>query len=308
MTWPTFVILGAPRAGTTALFAALHQHPQIRLSRVKEPNFFAYGEMNPLPFQGPATAWMTRRVATTRTTYQALFAPQPPTGVSTPVALGEASVTNLMPRACARLHAYAPDCKLIAILRQPAARAYSQFVHARRMGWEPLADFGAALAAEADRLAQQWIPPFYYTYFGYYAARLAPYFALFPREQIRIYRYEAWRTTPQAVLQDLFAFLGVEERFQPVIAPHLNAGQLPRPWVQRLVRWLRQGQPWLARWLPSAWQRAVGQRLVQQSMAPPPPLTPSLRRQLMAGYRTDLAQLQTLLDQDFSDWLAEPQG
>ena len=217
-------------------------------------------------------------------------------------------MTNFMPRACERIRHYAPDAKLIAILRQPAERAYSQFVNARRMGWEPLADFGAALAAEPQRLAQGWIPYLCYTYRGYYAARLAPYFAAFPREQIRVYRYEAWRTQPQAVLQDLFAFLGVDATFRPVIAPHLNAGQLPRPWMQRVVSWLRLGKPWLARLLPPAWQRAVGQRLVQHSMAPPPPLTPALRRQLMAGYRTDLAQLQTLLDQDFSDWLAEPQG
>ena len=46
MNWPTFVILGAPRTGTTALYAALRQHPQIRMSRVKEPNFFAYGEIS----------------------------------------------------------------------------------------------------------------------------------------------------------------------------------------------------------------------------------------------------------------------
>ena len=46
MTRPTFVILGAPRTGTTALYAALRQHPPIGMSRVREPNFFAYGEIS----------------------------------------------------------------------------------------------------------------------------------------------------------------------------------------------------------------------------------------------------------------------
>lgn len=315
MTWPTFVILGAPRTGTTALATALRQHPQIRMSRVKEPNFFAYGEMTPLPFQGPATAWMTVRVVATPGTYQALYASPPPAAMTTlgasapeasPVAFGEASVTNFMPRACERLHEYVPNVKLIAILRHPVERAYSQFIHARRMGWEPRTHFGAALAAEANRMAQQWVPPFYYTYFSQYAARLAPYFAAFPRDQIRIYRYEAWQMRPQAVLQDIFTFLGVEQTFQPVIEPHLNSGQLPRPLLQTLVRLLRTGKPWLAHWLPQTWQRAVGQRLVQQSFAPPPPLSLALRRQFMAAYRTELALLETLLDQDFSDWLVEP--
>lgn len=301
MTWPTFVILGAPRAGTTALYAALRQHPQIGMSRVKEPNFFAYGEMPTLPFQGPATAMMAGRIVNTRAAYEALFDASPST-----LATGEASMTNFMPRACERIRHYAPDAKLIAILRQPAERAYSQFVNARRMGWEPLADFAAALAAEPLRLAQEWIPYLCYQYRGYYAARLAPYFALFPRQQIRIYRYEAWRTTPQTVLADLFAWLGVDPTFTPRVNPRLNAGQLPRPWLQALLRTLRRGKPWLAYWTPQAWRTAVGQRLMQQIFAPPPALAPALRRQLMAAYRADIAQLQVLLDQDFSDWLAVP--
>lgn len=315
MTWPTFVILGAPRTGTTALATALRQHPQIRMSRVKEPNFFAYGEMTPLPFQGPATAWMTVRVVATPGTYQALYASPPPTAMTTlgasapeasPVAFGEASVTNFMLRACARLHTYVPNVKLIAILRHPVERAYSQFVYAHGMGWEPCADFGAALAAEANRMAQQWIPPFYYTYFSQYAARLAPYLAAFPREQIRIYRYEAWRMRPQAVLQDIFAFLGVDPTFAPVVHRRLNAGQVSRPWVQTLIHRLRQGKPWLAHWLPQRWQSALVQWLVQRSFASPPPLPLALRRQLTADYRTDLLELQTMLGQDFSDWLTEP--
>lgn len=295
MAWPTFVILGAPRAGTTAFYAALRQHPQIAMSAVKEPNFFAYGELPTLPFQGPAAAMMAGRIVRTRPAYAALFSANP-----TALAIGEASMTNFMPRACARMRQYIPDAKLIAILRHPAERAYSQFVNARRMGWEPLASFEAALAAEPARLAQGWIPYLCYTYRGYYAARLAPYLAAFPREQIRIYCYEAWRTTPQTVLQDLFGFLGVDPTFEPVVNPHLNAGQLTRPWWQTLKRYCRP----CTGWLPQPWQRAVGRRLARQALAPPPALAPTLRRQLTDEYRADIAQLQALLAQDFSDWLA----
>lgn len=301
MTWPTFVILGAPRAGTTALYAALRQHPQIYMSPVKEPNFFAYGELPMLPFQGPSAAIMDGRIVRTRTAYEALFSADPAA-----LAIGEASMTNFMPRACERMRYYAPNAKLIAILRQPAERAYSQFINACRMGWEPLTNFAAALAAEPLRLAQRWVPYLCYRYRGYYAARLAPYLAAFPREQMRIYRYEAWRMQPQAVLQDIFAFLGVDATFAPVVHRRLNAGQLPRPWVQTLVHRLRQGKPWLAHGLPQRWQSAVAQWLVQRSFASPPPLPLALRRQLMADYRADLLELQTMLGQDFSDWLIEP--
>lgn len=306
MSRPTFVVLGAPRAGTTALWAALYQHPEIAMSRVKEPNFFAYGEVEPLEFGGPAAAMMVKRVVRTVADYQALFAPVTLAG-KTPLAVGEASMTNLLPRACERIQRYAPQAKLVAILRHPAERAYSQFINARRMGWEPLADFGAALAAEPERLRQGWIPYLCYTERGYYGARLAPYFAAFPREQIRLYRYEDWRTRPQWLLQDLFAFLGVDASFAPRIHPDLNAGQLPRyRWGGRLARRAARSSGWLKHLLPQPWRASLLQRLTQE--LPPPPLSPELRQQLIDTYRPDLLALQALLrhnsaERDFAEWL-----
>ncbi len=313
MSWPTFVVLGAPRAGTTALWAALYQHPEIAMSRIKEPNFFAYGELDRLDFRGPAAAVMAARVVLRVDDYGALFPPLTPAG-KTPLAIGEASMTNFLPRACARIYHYVPQAKLIAILRHPAERAYSQFINARRMGWEPLADFTAALAAEPERLRQHWIPYLCYTYRGYYGARLAPYFAAFPHEQIRLYRYEDWHQRPQWLLQDLFAFLGVDASFVPRVPTDLNAGQLLRyRWGGRVARRAARSGRWLKHLLPLPWQSSLLQRLTQQH--PPPPLPPELRQQLTNLHRADLLALQALLHQnvskevfiewDISDWLVE---
>lgn len=300
MSWPTFVVLGAPRAGTTALWAALYQHPEIAMSRIKEPNFFAYGELESLKFRGPAAAVMAARVVPRAADYGALFPPLTPAG-KTPLAIGEASMTNFLPRACTRIHHYVPQAKLVAILRHPAERAYSQFINARRMGWEPLADFAAALAAEPERLRQGWMPYLCYTERGYYGARLAPYFAAFPREQIRVYRYEDWRWQPQWLLQDLFAFLGVDTSFTPRVPTDLNAGQLPRyRWGGRVARHAAHSSGWLKHLLPQPWRSSLRQRLTQQHS--PPPLPPELRQRLINIYRADLLALQTLLQQDFSDW------
>lgn len=243
---------------------------------------------------------MRARVTHTVPAYAALFSQTdlgPP-----PLASGEAAMTNFLPRACARIHHYVPQAKLIAILRNPIDRAYSQFINARRMGWEPLADFGAALAAEAERMRQGWIPYLCYTYRGYYAARLAPYFAAFPADQIRIYRYESWQETPQLLLADLFAFLGVDPSFAPTV-PRVNAGYLPRyPW---LARWLRRST-WLTarlRQLLAVTQRGGATPHPEQHRRPPP-LPTLLRQQLIATYQEDISNLQRLLVQDFSDWLA----
>lgn len=301
MDWPTFFVLGAPRAGTTALYAALRQHPQIVMSRIKEPHFFAYGELEPLPLQGPASQMMAKQIVRTQTDYAALFSQQT-NAAPNRVVSGEASMTNFLPRACARIQHYVPAAKLIVILRHPAERAYSQFVNARRLGWEPLADFEAALAAEPIRLAQQWIPALCYTYRGNYAARLAPYLAAFAPAQIRIYRYETWQKTPQGLLQDLFAFLDVDPTFVPTVNPRLNAGQLPRyPWWQARWRQFARGQAGLKWLLPAGWRRNVAAHLRAQT--PPPPLPAHVRQQLIRAQRAEIEQLQIMLEQDFSTWL-----
>src|SRR5665213_879648 len=38
---PSFFIIGAPKAGTTSLYHYLDQHPEIFMSAIKEPHFFA---------------------------------------------------------------------------------------------------------------------------------------------------------------------------------------------------------------------------------------------------------------------------
>ena len=77
-----------------------------------------------------------------------------------------------------------PNAKLIAILRDPAERAYSHFCHNRRDGHEPLADFAAALDAEEKRIAKGWWSKYHYRNHGYYARQLRRYLEFFPREQI----------------------------------------------------------------------------------------------------------------------------
>src|SRR5262249_36967074 len=150
-----FLVLGVAKAGTTSLHSYLSQHPQIYMSRMKEPHFFAYGEA-PLPaFIGPGVDRLKDRIVATWDAYQTLFAE-----MNGERACGEVSTTNIMQRACERIKHYLPKARLIVILRQPAERAYSQFLHMRRYGWEPMADFAAALAAEEMRRQQNWQPVF----------------------------------------------------------------------------------------------------------------------------------------------------
>src|SRR5918997_468574 len=137
MTLPNFLIIGAMKSGTTALYYYLEQHPQIYMSPVKEPNFFCSGGQE---------GWESKSVTRIRA-YQYLFK-----DVSDEKAIGEASHCYLYePQAVARIQEHLPDAKLVAILRNPVDRAYSHFLHMVRNGTEPLTDFGQALEEEEIR-------------------------------------------------------------------------------------------------------------------------------------------------------------
>ena len=171
MTMPNFLIIGAMKSGTTALYYYLEQHPEIYMSPVKEPNFFSSQEQ-----ENAADA------VTHIGSYQHLFR-----GVSGEKAIGEASHSYLYdPRAAAEIRSYIPGAKLIATLRNPIDRAYSHFLYMVRSGTEPLDDFAQALREEEvgihkERTFQDYIGR------GLYYDQLERCFGTFPREQVRAY-------------------------------------------------------------------------------------------------------------------------
>lgn len=304
MAAPTFLVLGVAKAGTTSLYHYLKQHPQIYLNpQVKEPNFFAFGETSLAAYTGPAGDFLKKNVVTDWDAYQALFA-----GMTHEVACGELSVTNILPRACGRIKDYLPEARLIVLLRQPAERAYSHFLNLRRVGWEPLTDFRAALAVEEKRCRQYRQPLFAYSRLSYYHADLQRFFATFETGQIRVYLYEEWQTQPAAVLQDLFRFIGVDAEFLPDMAQRYNTGSVPRSW--HLLHWLRTPgrlRTYYKHLLPPAARRTMIRRLLRYNTKPPPPLDPATHAWLTARYQEDILQLQSLLQRDLSHWLVTGQ-
>ena len=197
MTTPNFLILGAPKAGTTALYAYLSQHPQVYMSPHKEPNFFAF-EGAPPRYTGPGDSSGINRSSVTRLdAYLALFA-----GANGEAAVGEASPLYLQfPDAAHRIHHHVPDAKLIAILRNPVERAYSDFLYRRKNGNEPSDDPLVAFQSEDERLARGWSPYFGYLQKGRYADHLERYFSLFSRDQITVFLFEDLRNEIDATLR-----------------------------------------------------------------------------------------------------------
>lgn len=299
---PNFLIIGVAKAGTSSLYAYLGQHPQIFVSPARTPNFFGLGEQ-PLPrYGGPVP--QREVVAPTLSAYTALFAGGQ--GARQYSAVGEgSSFFNFTPRAAARIQHYRPDARLLLLLRQPAERAYSQYLFARRMGWEPAPTFAAALEEEARRTAEDWFPFLRYGESSSYAPTVRAFLDHFPPNQIYIARFEDFVRNTATMMRQIYQFLGVAPDFTPDVSIKRNPAHVG------LAPWLRS--PWNVRtqrfW--SFWPvtlRRLLFRLLDRLAPKPPPLDPALRRQLTNHFRADILATQALIQQDLTHWLVDKEA
>jgi hypothetical protein len=244
---PDFVVIGAQRAGSTTLYAALIRHPQVRRALIKEIHFF---DLN----YGRGERW-----------YRAHF-PHRSDGSIT----GEASPYYLFhPQVPKRVADMLPDTRFIVLLRDPVARAYSHYQHQVRLGREPLSFEEAIdaederLQAEADRLergenfvsgAHQY---FSYAARGRYAEQLERWFEVIPRERFFVVASETMFSSPDETYGRIAAFLGLS-RHELSRFPRAGAGKYARlapateqrlreyfePQNERLRRLLDEPLPW----------------------------------------------------------------
>jgi hypothetical protein len=192
-----FIVAGAQKAGTTALNYYLKRHPCIALPIKKELHFFDNDEL----------------FVTDEVSYEPLhkmFRPVRPGSIA-----GENTPNYLYwPPALARIRTYNPAIKLIILLRNPIERAFSQWNMQRVRGLDPL-DFLDAVQIEPERLAN--LPPaklrkFAYVDRGRYATQIERALSIFPREQLLILKYEAFRGRQREVVDKVFEFL----KLQPI--------------------------------------------------------------------------------------------
>jgi hypothetical protein len=197
---PDFLIVGAQKAGTTALYAYLRRHPRITGPSWKEVSFF------------------DRHYARGERWYRGNF---PNLLRVRDELVGEASPSYLFhPLAPERVAALVPDARLIVLVRNPVDRALSHYNHEVALGREPLS-FEDALAAEEDRLRGEvdrlHADPSYfshpwwnYTYQarGRYAEQLERWLAVFPREQLMIQPSEELLAEPERTYARVLEFLG----------------------------------------------------------------------------------------------------
>jgi len=256
---PDFVIIGAPKSGTTHMYGSLGAHPHVIPALRKEIDYFS--DMRVRRF---GTLW-----------YRSYFPSVPhmyylSKKYGARMVCGEASTSYLFhPLAPKYMREALPDVKLLVMLRNPVDRAYSDYNMWLRYGMEGLR-FEDAVRLEQERVSEdrekvmsdpghRWFGFYRFSYLGkgVYADQLENWFRYYDRSRFLITTTEMMKTDPQKSLNDAFGFLGLAP-FQADVSKKLNVGSYKkmnsktrdelldyfRPHNERLYRLLGRSFDW----------------------------------------------------------------
>lgn len=277
---PSFIGLGAQKCASTWLFDVLAGHPQVGLAEPKEIDFFSY--WYDFGFQ-----WYERHFSGS--------------GKS---AVGEISPSYFHnPLAPRRLHDYAPDARLIVLLREPVSRAESNHRHEVRIGHLNGEDLSFEYGLQNN--------PSYIDQ-GRYATHLERWYRHFPRQQVMVVLVDDVQADARRVAREVFAFLGIAQDYVPAAAS--RAANVSR--MQRFPQLddFRKAAHDRVRQLggESLWSLAAGsgaRRLYRRLnwQAPDkviPAAQPATRAHLKKLFEPEVLRLQDLLGRPLGHWLA----
>lgn len=300
---PDFFVVGAAKSGTTALHHLLLAHPRIYVPPRQEPSFFAFEGERP-SFRGPrqSEAAINRSAVTELRAYQALYG-----GLPDDCLAGDVSPAYLYwPGTAHRIAQRVPCARIVIILRNPADRAYSAFMHAKRESKEPL-DFAAALKAEASRIEANWGLLWRYVDLGRYARQIRDYYDVFPVSQVKVVLFERLRDEPQRLLAELYEFLDVSLCSFANTTVRYNASGVPRSRVAHYMTanegplrpLARLAAPYLGKERLRRWRQVIRVRNLTRV-----PMEQTLRFQLLHELAEDVVETGSIIGEDLSSWIA----
>ncbi len=271
---PTFIFIGADRCGSKWLHQIFMSHPDCFVPTIADPYFFDRQYHRGIDW------------------YWDFFKDTP----SSALAVGEFSHDYIHSRdAARRIHNHLPEVRILATLRHPVGRAYSDWSHSHTVGLAP-ASFDEALEAVPTLIEN-----------SLYSKKLLRYFDLFGRENVHVMLYDRLLADPRGLATDAFAFLGLREvdeiDFERVYNPfRVGRGALGGKIARRFADLLRStGQEKLL----GSLRRSPVVRSVffkDASDGERPSMNPDTRTRLLRYFESEITALEQLLEQDLSAW------
>lgn len=289
-----FFIAGAPKCGTSSLFSYLGQHPGIYVPKLKEPNFFNTDHKGAKPIGSMMEYHNLYKNENQKLTCDA-----------SPFYLYSLKAPK-------NIYDYNPAAKLIFMLRNPIDMLYS--LHGQYLidgNVEVIEDFIEALNAEDDRREGKRVPRYcnrpeglFYSEYAKYTQYLKNYYAVFPKEQIKVIIFDDFIENIGKIYSDVLNFLELEE-FTPVFK-RMNQHEEPKyKALHRLNLYLRHAPVIGAIQKKFTLNTGLIRKInaLNRMPAKRAPLQPETYNQLLDRFQSDIIELQDYLNIDLSFWL-----
>lgn len=311
---PNFLVIGAAKCGTTSLYHYLRQHPDVYMSPIKEPNHFST-DIRPSEFSDEYKLYERSKMLNIAAYvdsdmkeeqwgayvhdaehYNKLF--KFSEGFK---ARGEISNSYLYSSVAAEnIHQQFPEMKIIAILRQPAERAYSHYMANLRDGRTTLS-FREEVMHDDAKKKHGWSISHLYYELGLYFDQIERFKKQFPENQIKIYLFDELKADNRALAKDLFQFLNITTEAEIDYDEKYNEARVPKN--AALIKTITQAgiKRKIFRALPMAWRSPVKSLFFKNT--PVPKMSPEDRKWMTDRYKDEIIRLQHILHRDLSHWL-----
>ncbi|MFK7907395.1 MAG: sulfotransferase [Chitinophagales bacterium] len=270
---PDFIVVGAMKAGSSTLSFHLGNHSHIAIPQ-KEVHFFDRDKN-----YEKGTQWYSKVLSGELNASTLLIGEKTPTYC-------------YLPKVAARIYEHYPDVKLVWIFRNPIKRAYSNYWHAYKNGFD-LLSFKEAVKQEPERIKQD-------IRYGYlerskYASQIQHYLSFFPKEQMYFLLFEDLIKSPIEEMDKVFDFLNIAKDGFVLKKDLKNPTLIPR-WLYPL---------YLTRKLtgPHNVLFKVLKKILTIGVKPGyPPLSKELEDKLLDYFHASNLELQSLIEKDLSIW------
>ena len=287
-----FFIVGAPKAGTTALHAHLNKHPQVCMSSDKEPNFFSYAEIE------KQQLYYNKINIKTESEYLALFKCN-----ETAKIRGEASVSYLYYTAVPeKIKAYNPNAKIIISLRRPVQRAFSHYQMDYSLGLVTLSIEEIFNNGNDHPITGNYFQQYFLL--SAYTEQIKRYFDAFDSNKILILLHEDLIQHPEKTLEKVFSFLTISNSNTNVIMEQQNVTGAGKNIIIRNLYKNQKVRRVLATLLNEDIRNKIKSNLFSKNNLPT--LSKNFEVELNEYYRPGLEQLKSITGLSIDHWIQTP--
>ena len=291
---PNFLIIGASKCGTTALYYYLKQHPEISLHDLKEPKYFSSLNQS-FPHNGVGDRSVDKYVIKSLHAYNKLFADIDNKRV------GDASPDSLYfyDKTAIHIKETLGDIPIIIMLRNPVKRAFSAFMYLKRDSREKL-NFSDGLLAESKRLEDNWDFIWGYKKCGLYYNRVKLFMDNF--SNVKVILQEDLKNDTLASLHDIYSFLELDTKFKTDVSIKHNESGIPNNIFSRV---LLSRNNIFSTFIRELMKKFIPRNLLEKVASKSLESMPILEKDEIAlkpYFFNDICKLEKLINKDLSSW------